>query len=233
MLEKLKQEVYEANMYIYNNNLITLTWGNVSGLDESGQFMVIKPSGVDYNSLKPSDMVVVSLDSAKVVDGLLNPSSDTLTHLYLYKNFKGIKGVVHTHSTYATSFSQAEKSLEALGTTHADTFYGTIPCTRGLTKEEIENGYELNTGKVIVEAFKDKDYLAVPGVFVKGHAPFTWGTSPLTAAKNSLILEEISKMAFITKSLNKDIKELDKNVLDKHYNRKHGKSAYYGQKENN
>lgn len=232
MLEKLKKEVYDANIFLNQHNLVTLTWGNASGIDREKGYVVIKPSGVSYENLTPEMMVVVSLKDGSVVEGDLNPSSDAMTHLELYRNFKEIKGVVHTHSTWATIMSQRGESLIPFGTTHADTFYGPVPCTRKLTKEEIESDYELNTGKVIVETFKDYNYQEIPGVFVKHHGPFTWGGSPLKAAENALILETVSKMGYFT-SLNIDSKSIgvDKYLLDKHYLRKHGKNAYYGQKE--
>lgn len=229
MLEELKQKVYEANMMLPKYGLVTFTWGNVSGIDRNKGLVVIKPSGVDYSEMKPSDMVVVDLSSGSVVEGELNPSSDTPTHIELYKAFPDIGGVVHTHSSYATSWAQAGRKITAYGTTHADYFYGDIPCTRALTKAEIENGYELNTGKVIIETFEGKDPNAIPGVVVFNHAPFTWGTDPANAVHNSVVLEEVAKMAYRCEVINPDVTRMGKYILDKHYNRKHGENAYYGQ----
>ncbi len=230
MLEELKKRVYKENMRLKESGLIILTWGNVSAIDRDKGLVVIKPSGVPYELMKEEDMVVTDLDG-NVVEGQLKPSSDLLTHLELYKAFPHIKGVVHTHSTFAVSFAQAGKELKAYGTTHADSFYGDVPCTRKLSKEEIDNGYELNTGKVIVETFQDKDYEAIPAVLVKNHGPFTWGSSVENAVETAIILEEVSKMAYLSETLNNNIEKVDKYLLDKHYFRKHGKNAYYGQKE--
>lgn len=231
MLEELKKRVYDENIRLKESGLVILTWGNVSAIDRKSGLVVIKPSGVSYDKMKPEDMVVTDLNG-KIIEGKLNPSSDLLTHLELYKAFPNIGGVVHTHSTFAVSFAQAGKDLAAYGTTHADTFYGNVPCTRKLTKKEIENNYELNTGKVIVETFANKNYEGIPAVLVKNHGPFTWGNSPEKAVENALILEEVAKMAFLSESLNNKIKPVDNYLLDKHYNRKHGKNAYYGQKGN-
>ena len=231
MLEELKKRVYKENMRLKENGLIILTWGNASAIDRDKGLVVIKPSGVPYDLLKEEDMVVTDLNG-NIVEGKLKPSSDLLTHLELYKAFPHIGGVVHTHSTFAVSFAQAGKAIKAYGTTHADTFYGDVPCTRKLTKEEIETNYELNTGIVIVEAFKDKDYEAIPSILVKNHGPFIWGNTVEKAVENALILEEVSKMAYLSESLNKDIDKVDNYLLDKHYFRKHGKNAYYGQREN-
>ena len=230
MLEELKKRVYEQNLRLKDSGLVILTWGNVSGIDREKGLVVIKPSGVSYASMKESDMVVTDLEG-NVVEGELRPSSDLATHLELYKRFPKIGGVVHTHSTYAVAFAQAGRDLPPYGTTHADTFYGEVPCTRSLSKEEIEEAYELNTGKVIVETFKGKDYEAVPGVLVRNHGPFTWGNSPEKAVENAIVLEEVCRMALLSESLNPDIKRVDQYLLDKHYFRKHGKNAYYGQKE--
>ena len=229
MLEELKKTVFEENLALVKNGLVILTWGNVSAIDRKNNLVVIKPSGVSYDVMKAEDMVVVDLDG-NVIEGNYRPSSDTPTHLWLYKNFKDVGGVVHTHSTNAVAFSQAGRAITAYGTTHADTFYGDVPCTRSLLKEEIENDYELNTGKVIVETFKDKDYNAIPSVLVKNHGPFSWGKSVSDAVHNATILEEVAKMALKTELLNGQVKRVDKYLLDKHYNRKHGKNAYYGQK---
>lgn len=231
MLEELKERVFKENLELVKNGLVVLTWGNVSGIDREKGLIVIKPSGVSYDNMKAEDMVVVDLDG-KVVEGKYRPSSDTPTHIYLYKKFKEIGGVVHTHSSFAVAFAQAGRSIPAYGTTHADVFYGDVPCARSLTKEEIEDAYELNTGKVIAETFENKDPIAVPSVLVKNHGPFSWGKSPEDAVHNAVTLEEVAKMAFITETIGGKVKRVDKYLLDKHYNRKHGKNAYYGQKEN-
>lgn len=230
MLEELKKRVYEENLRLKSSGLVILTWGNVSGIDREKGLVVIKPSGVPYSSMRESDMVVVNMDG-KIVEGDLKPSSDLATHLELYKAFPKIGGVVHTHSTYAVAFAQAGRPLPPYGTTHADTFYGEVPCTRSLTKEEINKAYELNTGKVIVETFKGKDYEAIPSVLVRNHGPFSWGASPEKAVENALILEEVCKMALLSEAINPEIERVDQYLLDKHYLRKHGKNAYYGQKE--
>ncbi len=232
MLEDLKQKVYEANMLLPKHGLVTFTWGNVSGIDRYKGLMVIKPSGVEYSEMTPDDMVVVDLNSGEVAEGKLNPSSDTPTHIELYKAFHDIGGVVHTHSSYATSWAQAGRAITAYGTTHADYFYGDIPCTRALTKAEIENGYELNTGKVIIETFADKEPNAIPGVVVFNHAPFTWGSDPANAVHNSVVLEEVAKMAYRCEVINSGVTRMSRYILDKHYNRKHGENAYYGQNNN-
>ena len=231
MLEELKRRVYEQNKRLVSSGLVILTWGNVSAIDRASGLVVIKPSGVPYERMKEEDMVVTDLEG-KVVEGRLNPSSDLLTHLELYKSFPAIGGVVHTHSSYAVSFAQANRSIKAYGTTHADAFYGDVPVTRKLSKEEIEKAYELNTGKVIVETFANKDYQAIPAVLVANHGPFTWGDSPEKATENAIVLEEVAKMARFSESLNPSINRVDQYLLDKHYFRKHGKNAYYGQKEN-
>lgn len=230
MLENLKEEVYYANIELPRQGLVKYTWGNVSGFDEETQLFVIKPSGVDYEKLKPKDMIVVDLEGNKV-EGDMNPSSDTATHAVLYKYFKGIGGIVHTHSQWATSWAQAGYDVSAYGTTHADTFYGTVPCARFLSHSEIESGYEYETGRVIIETFEERgiDYNAVPAVLLHGHAPFTWGKTPAEAVVNSVVLDEVCKMNFYTLQLNRNAELLPQNILDKHYNRKHGKGAYYGQ----
>ncbi len=228
MLEELKKEVYEANMELVRRNLIIYTWGNVSGIDREKGLVVIKPSGVDYDKLSPEDMVVVDLEG-NVVEGKYKPSSDTPTHIVLYNSMDNISGVVHTHSTYAVAFAQAGMDITAYGTTHADYFYGDIPCTRDLTAAEINNGYEINTGKVILETMQDKDPLEVPGIVVKNHGPFTWGTSPDNAVYNAVVLEKVCEMAFLTRSLNPNVDRVPQFLLDKHYYRKHGDNAYYGQ----
>jgi L-ribulose-5-phosphate 4-epimerase len=229
MLESLKEAVFRANLDLPKHNLVTFTWGNVSGIDRRKGLVAIKPSGVAYEKLKVSDIVIVDMDGNKV-EGDLNPSSDTATHLVFYKEFKEIGGVVHTHSPWATSFAQAGKSLPAFGTTHADYFYGEVPCTRKMNAREIEGEYEKETGNVIVEAFKDIDPMQMPGVLVNMHGPFTWGTDPDNAVHNSVVLEEVAKMAFNTMMLSPGIGQMDEKLLDKHFLRKHGKNAYYGQK---
>lgn len=228
MLEDLKQKVLEANLELVEKNLVIYTWGNVSGIDREKGLIVIKPSGVDYDKLKAEDMVVVDLEG-NVVEGKLKPSSDTPTHVVLYNAFKEIGGVVHTHSEWATSFAQAGLSIPAFGTTHADYFYGEIPCTRPMTAEEINGQYEKETGNVIVETFKDVDPLFVSGVVVNEHGPFSWGTSPEDAVYHAVVMEQVAKMAFNTISLKGNREPMDKVLLDKHFLRKHGKNAYYGQ----
>lgn len=230
MLEKLKKEVYEANLNLVKYNLIDLTWGNVSGIDRKSGLVVIKPSGVDYSVLKAQDLVVVDLCTGKVVEGNLNPSSDLPTHLELYKSFPDIGGVTHTHSKYATSFAQAKKDIPAFGTTHADHFYGEIPCTRPLTIEEINTDYERNTGLVIKETFSSIDYNAIPSVLVAAHGVFSWGKNALKSVENALIAERCAEMAYLTMALG-NVETISQSLLDKHYFRKHGKNAYYGQKE--
>lgn len=227
MLEELKDKVLKANLALVEHNLVIFTWGNVSGIDREQGLVVIKPSGLSYNDMKAEDMVVLDLEGNKV-EGDLNPSSDTPTHLYLYNNFKDVGGIVHTHSEWATSWAQAGRSVPAYGTTHADYFYGDVPCTRKLTEEEIKNDYEVNTGKVIVETFNDIDYNAIPGVVVNCHAPFTWGKNPDDAVHNSVVLEEVAKMAFRNEVLGNTV-PVDSFLLNKHYLRKHGANAYYGQ----
>lgn len=229
MLEQLKKKVWQSNIDLYNSGLVILTWGNVSAIDRAEGLVVIKPSGVDYEELKPEDMVVVNLEG-KIIEGTKRPSSDTPTHIELYKAFPDIGGIAHSHSTYATIFSQANKSITCYGTTHADNFFGTIPLTRFLTKEEVTEGYEKNTGTIIIECFAQNNPLEVPGVLVAGHAPFTWGKDSIEAVKNNIVLEEVAKMALNTKLVNPDIQELPDHILEKHHNRKHGPNAYYGQK---
>jgi len=232
MLEKLKQKVYEANMMLPKYGLITFTWGNVSGIDRASGLFVIKPSGVEYDKLRPEDMVVVDLEGKKV-EGELNPSSDTETHRLLYREFPNIGGVVHTHSRWATSFAQAGQGVRAYGTTQGDYFYGEIPCTRDMTAEEIQSAYEYNTGVVIVERFKkygiDPDN--VPAVLVKNHGPFCWGADAFNAVHNAVVLEECAFMAFHTQMLTGDRDPMPQVLLDKHFLRKHGPNAYYGQKK--
>lgn len=228
MLEKLKKTVCDANLELAEQGLVILSWGNASGIDREKGLIVIKPSGVDYNNLRPTDMVVIDLNG-KIIEGSLRPSSDTPTHIVLYNHFKDIGGVVHTHSEWAVSWAQAGMNIPALGTTHANHFYGDIPCTRKLTKREIEGNYEVETGNVIVETFKNLSPVVMPGVLVNCHGPFAWGNSPENAVENALILEEVAKMAFRTLRL-KDVPSVDQSLLDKHYLRKHGKNAYYGQR---
>ncbi|KHF38527.1 L-ribulose-5-phosphate 4-epimerase [Halalkalibacter okhensis] len=231
MLEPLKKEVLEANQQLPKHNLVTFTWGNVSAIDRETNLVVIKPSGVQYDELQIEDLVVVDLDG-NIVEGTLRPSSDTPTHLALYRAFPQIGGIVHTHSPGATSWAQAGRPIPALGTTHADYFYGEIPCTRMLTEEEIERGYELETGNVIIETFEQEglDPIAMPGILLSGHAPFSWGGNAAEAVYNAVVLEEVAKMALNTFILNQQVKPIDQFLLDKHYLRKHGVNAYYGQK---
>ncbi|NLM09537.1 MAG: L-ribulose-5-phosphate 4-epimerase [Clostridiaceae bacterium] len=228
MLDKLKEQVLQANLALPEHGLVTFTWGNVSGIDREKGLVVIKPSGVPYPSLRKEHLVVVDLDGNKV-EGDLKPSSDTPTHLVLYKAFKDIGGVVHTHSSWATSFAQAGRDIPAFGTTHADYFYGEIPCTRKMTPEEINGAYEEETGNVIVETFVGKNPMDIPGVLVNMHGPFSWGKDPMEAVHNAVVLEEVSKMAFNTIMLNSDIGPMDIELLNKHFLRKHGANAYYGQ----
>ena len=229
MLEDMKKRVYDANIMLKNSGLVVLTWGNVSEIDRENGYIVIKPSGVSYDTMTADDMVVVDMDG-NVVEGKLNPSSDLPTHIELYKAFPEIGGITHTHSRWATIFAQAGKSVKALGTTHADTFYGDVPCTRKLTPQEITGEYEKETGTVIIEAFKGIDPLSIPAVLVNSHGPFTWGANATKSVKNALILEEVAMMAWHTMKLNENTK-IQQELLDKHYLRKHGKNAYYGQKE--
>lgn len=229
MLEELKQAVFEANLLLPKYDLVTFTWGNVSGVDREKGLMVIKPSGVEYDTMRPEDMVVVSLKIGEKVEGDLNPSSDTDTHVVLYNAFPDISGIVHTHSRWATTFAQAGQGIEALGTTHGDYFYGEIPCTRKMTPEEIGGKYELETGNVIVETFRDKSANDIPAVLVHSHGPFCWGTSPKNAVHNAVVLEELAFMAWHAKMLNPALPPMQQELLDKHYLRKHGANAYYGQ----
>ena len=230
MLEELKQKVYEANMDLPKYGLVTFTWGNVSAIDRESGLFVIKPSGVEYDKLTPEDMVVMNLEGNKV-EGRYNPSSDTATHLELYKAFPEIGGVVHTHSSYATSWAQAGRSIPCYGTTHADYIYGEVPCVRCLTKEEIEAGYEANTGRLIVEEFirRCKEPMAVPAVLCKNHGPFTWGKDAKDAVHNAVVLEEVAKMAYRAEVINPHVDPAPQELQDKHYYRKHGANAYYGQ----
>ncbi len=232
MLEKLKQQVFDANLALPKHNLVTFTWGNVSGVDRESGLMVIKPSGVEYETMKAEDMVVVSLSTGEVVEGKYRPSSDTDTHLALYQAFPEIGGIVHTHSRHATIWAQAGLPLSALGTTHADYFYGEIPCTRKMTENEIASDYERETGNVIIETFVQKGISAkdVPAVLVHSHGPFAWGTTPDNAVHNAVVLEEIAYMNLHTRQLVPQVDAMQRELLDKHYLRKHGVDAYYGQK---
>ena len=232
MLKKLKHAVYEANMELPHRGLVTYTWGNVSGIDRERGLVVIKPSGVSYDELTPDDLVVLDLDG-KVVDGKLNPSSDTKTHLELYKAFPEIGGIVHTHSPYAVGWAQAGRDIPAYGTTHADYFYGPVPCCRSLTEQEVEEDYERNAGLVIVETFRQRelDPVHVPGAICRNHGPFTWGKDAAQAVYHAVVLEEVAKMAVYTTQIAPDAQPAPQYVLDKHFLRKHGPNAYYGQKK--
>ena len=229
MLEKLKQEVLEANLMLPKHGLVTFTWGNVSGIDRESGLFVIKPSGVEYDGMTAEDMVVVSLETGKVVEGKYKPSSDTPTHLALYRAFENVGGVCHTHSRWATSFAQAGVGVIPMGTTHGDYFYGEIPCTRAMTPAEIVGEYEWETGNVIIETFKGIDPLTIPAVLVKSHGPFTWGTSAADSVHNAVVLEEASFMNYHAIGLNPQVGRMQQELLDKHYLRKHGANAYYGQ----
>ena len=229
MLEELKEKVFRANLDLVKNGLVLFTWGNVSGIDREKGLVVIKPSGVDYDVMKASDMVVVDLNTGKTVEGDLNPSSDTPTHLVLYRAFKNIGGVVHTHSQYATAWAQDGKDIPNIGTTHADYFYKEIPCTRDMTEKEVKGDYELETGNVIVERFNGYNPDHTPGVLVKNHGPFSWGTSPANAVYNATVMEYVAKMAFVSYSVNPQT-TMNPLLIEKHYMRKHGPNAYYGQK---
>lgn len=233
MLEELKEKVFQANLDLVKQGLVIYTWGNVSGIDREKGLVVIKPSGVSYEKMTAADMVVVDLESGKVVDGSLNPSSDTPTHLALYRAFPNIGGVVHTHSTYATSFAQAGRDIPNIGTTHADYFHREIPCTREMTKAEIEGEYELETGNVIVDEFLNIRQIEpdhTPGVLVRNHGPFSWGPTPDKAVYNAKVMEQCAQMAFIALSINPEL-TMSPHLIEKHYSRKHGPNAYYGQKK--
>ncbi len=229
MLEELKKQVCAANLLLPEYKLVTFTWGNVSGIDREKGLMVIKPSGVEYDNMKPDDMVVVELATGKRVEGELNPSSDTPTHLALYRAFPNIGGIVHTHSRWATIFSQSGRGIPPLGTTHADYFHGEIPCTRRMTAEEIAGEYELETGNVIIETFTNSCADDIPAVLVHSHGPFAWGTDPANAVHNAVVLEELAFMAWHNIMLDYEIPPMQQELMDKHYNRKHGDGAYYGQ----
>jgi L-ribulose-5-phosphate 4-epimerase len=233
--EQLKQRVYQANLALVEAGLVVLTWGNASGADRSAGVMAIKPSGVPYSKLTADDIVVLNIATGEIVDGKGRPSSDTPTHLHLYREFPACNGVVHTHSMYGTSFAQAQREIPCLGTTHADNFYGAIPCTRELTSDEIRTDYELNTGRVIVESFRLKriDPAQVQGCVVAGHAPFAWGETPEKAVENAIVLEFSAQMAMNTFAINPTAPPLPQVLIDKHYLRKHGPGAYYGQPKGN
>lgn len=228
MLEELKKKVLEANLELVRQGLVIYTWGNVSGFDRDKGLMVIKPSGVSYKNMKFSDMVVVDL-SGEVVEGYYKPSSDTPTHLVLYENYPEIGGIVHTHSKWAVSFAQAGMKIPAFGTTHADYFYDDIHCTRSLTEREIDGEYEKNTGKVIIEELTGCDVMATPGILVRNHGPFAWGTDPDNAVYNATVMENVAEMAYHTMALNPGAERVPQHLLDRHYYRKHGENAYYGQ----
>lgn len=228
MLEQLKQEVYDANMSLVRHGLVIFTWGNVSGIDREKGLVVIKPSGVDYDRMRPEDMVTVELTTGKVVEGTLRPSSDTPTHLALYRAFRNIGGVVHTHSTYATAWAQAGIDLPNIGTTHADYFHADIPCTPDMTEAEVTGDYELETGNVIVRRFSGMNPDHTPGVLVKNHGPFSWGATPADAVHNAVVMEQVAKMAFIARSVNPSL-TMNPLLVEKHFSRKHGPDAYYGQ----
>ncbi len=228
-MQQLKQQVLEANLDLPRYGLVTFTWGNVSAIDRARGLVAIKPSGVAYDALKADDIVIVDLQG-EVVEGTLRPSSDTATHLALYRRYPSLGGVVHTHSTHATAWAQAGRAIPALGTTHADYFLGDIPCTRALTEEEVQGEYELNTGRVIIETLKDGEPLHTPGVVVYQHGPFAWGKDAHDAVHNAVVMEEVARMAWIARGINPGMKPIDGYLMDKHFMRKHGAHAYYGQK---
>lgn len=228
MLEELREKVLDANIELVRQGLVIYTWGNVSGIDREKGLVVIKPSGVEYDGMKASDMVVLDLDG-NIVEGHYRPSSDTPTHLVLYKRFHEMGGIVHTHSRWAVTFAQAGMDIPAFGTTHADYFYKDIPCTRALTREEVEKEYEKSTGDVIAETLEKEDAMATPGILVRNHGPFAWGKDPANAVYNATVLEHVANMAYNTMILNPQTPRVPQYLLDKHYNRKHGKDAYYGQ----
>ena len=230
MLKRLRKLVWQANMDLPKHGLVTFTWGNVSGIDRERGLVVIKPSGVDYEDLTPENMVVVDLETGRTVDSDLNPSSDTKTHLELYREFPALGGIVHTHSPYAVAWAQAGHDIPCYGTTHADYFYGSVPCARHLTPAELEEDYEKNTGRIIVKTFRSRglDPVAVPGVICHSHGPFTWGKDPAQAVYHAVVLEEVAKMALLTRQVDADAAPAPQYLLDKHYMRKHGPNAYYG-----
>lgn len=228
-MQQLKQQVLEANLDLPRYGLVTFTWGNVSAIDRARGLVAIKPSGVGYETMTVNDIVVVDIEG-NVVEGALRPSSDTATHLALYRRYPSLGGVVHTHSTHATAWAQAGLAIPALGTTHADYFLGDIPCTRALTEEEVQGEYELNTGRVIIETLKESEPLHTPGVVVYQHGPFAWGKSAHDAVHNAVVMEEVARMAWIARGINPGLKPIDDYLMDKHFMRKHGSHAYYGQK---
>lgn len=228
-MQQLKQQVFDANMALPHYGLVTFTWGNVSAIDRERGLVVIKPSGVSYETMQAEDMVVVDLQG-NIVEGRYRPSSDTPTHLELYRRYPHLGGIVHTHSTHATAWAQAGLSIPALGTTHADYFFGDIPCTRALTAAEVAGEYELNTGKVIVETLGDTNPLHTPGIVVYQHGPFSWGKDAVDAVHNAVVMEEVAKMAWIACGINPRLRHIDGYLMDKHFSRKHGPNAYYGQK---
>ena len=232
MLEALKEQVLKANLALPKHDLVTFTWGNVSAIDRESGLIAIKPSGVEYDEMTADDIVLVSLETGERVEGRLKPSSDTPTHVELYRAFPQLGGIVHTHSTYAVAFAQARRDLPAFGTTHADYFYGPVPCTRELTPGEIDEDYEKNTGKVIIETFQNRgiDPVHVPGVLCASHGPFTWGKDAAQAVYHAVVLEEVARMAILTLTIDPDAQPAPQHVLDKHFMRKHGPNAYYGQK---
>ncbi|MDE6285788.1 MAG: L-ribulose-5-phosphate 4-epimerase [Muribaculaceae bacterium] len=230
MLEELKEKVFRANLDLVRHGLVIFTWGNVSGIDRERGLVVIKPSGVDYDVMKASDMVVVDLATGRVVEGGLRPSSDTPTHLAIYRAWPEVGGVVHTHSTYATAWAQAGLDLPSLGTTHADYFHDSIPCTPDMTAEEVQGDYELETGHVIVRRFEGLEPMHTPGVLVKNHGPFAWGKSPADAVHNAVVMEQVAKMAFVARMVNPSL-TMNPLLVEKHFSRKHGPGAYYGQKK--
>lgn len=229
MLEALKEKVCKANLALVAHGLVLFTWGNVSAIDPNTKYVIIKPSGISYDNMKPEDMVVLDLDG-NIVEGKWRPSSDTPTHLELYKAYPEIGGIVHTHSTYATAFAQAGRDIPAYGTTHADYFYGDIPCARRLTKEEVDGAYEKNTGLVMIETLGDRNPMEVPAMLTTSHGPFAWGKDADEAVYHAVVLEEVARMSLLTEQINPKAQPADKYLLDKHYLRKHGKNAYYGQK---
>lgn len=229
MLEQLKKEVYEANIELVKKGLVIYTWGNVSGISRKDNLIVIKPSGVDYDKMTFEDMTVIDF-KGDIVEGKYKPSSDTPTHIELYKKYDNIGGIVHTHSVWAVAFAQAGIPITSFGTTHADYFYGDIPCTRDLTEDEVKCAYEVNTGRVIIECIGDNNPLDIPGIVVKNHGPFAWGTDAANSVYNAVVMEKVAEMAYKTITLNKDVNRIPQFLLDKHYYRKHGKNAYYGQR---
>ena len=230
MLEDLKRQVLEANLALPKHNLVTLTWGNVSAVDRTRGVLVIKPSGVEYDVMTAQDMVVVEIATGAVVEGSKKPSSDTPTHLALYRRYPDLGGVVHTHSTHATAWAQAGLAIPALGTTHADYFFGDIPCTRALSAQEVDEAYELNTGQVIIEALGEANPLHTPGIVVYQHGPFSWGKDAHEAVHNAVVMEEVARMAWIARGINPQLQPIDSWLMNKHFQRKHGPNAYYGQK---